>query len=115
MEVRVVIPAVPDKRAVYEVSLVFAEKLKAHGIAVLRYAAGFIHCKNTVIDGEYLLSGSGNMDYRSLYLHYEIGLFAKCRRLAEAAEKDILEGAENYAGGEANLKGRALKILAPFM
>ena len=34
---------------------------------------------------------------------------------AEAAEKDILEGAENYAGGEANLKGRALKILAPFM
>lgn len=115
VEVRVVIPAVPDKRAVYEVSLVFAEKLKEHGIAVLRYAAGFIHCKNTVIDGEYLLSGSGNMDYRSLYLHYEIGLFARCRRLAEAAEKDILEGAENYAGGEANLKGRALKILAPFM
>ncbi|PWM71711.1 MAG: hypothetical protein DBX59_08205 [Bacillota bacterium] len=115
VKVQIVIPAIPDKRAVYEVTLAIAEKLKAHGVSVLKFNAGFLHSKNTIIDGKYLLCGSGNMDYRSLYLHYEIGVFGKCRRLAADAEKDVLNGAVEYAGYAPTLKARAFKIFAPFM
>ncbi len=115
VNVRIVIPGIPDKRAVYEVTLTIAEKLKEHGVNVLKFNAGFIHVKNTVIDGKYLLCGSGNMDYRSLYLHYEIGVFGKSRKLAAEAEKDVLSGASEYAAYAPGIAGRALKILAPFL
>lgn len=115
VKVRIVIPGIPDKKPVYAVSLSVAEKFKKHGVQVLKFNAGFIHSKNTVIDGKYLICGSGNMDYRSLYLHYEIGIFAKCAQLAAAAEKDVLDGATEYAEYSAGLKGKALKIFAPFM
>lgn len=114
VKVRVVIPGIPDKKAVYAVSLTVAEKLKEKGVSVLKYKYGFIHAKNTVIDGKYLLCGSGNLDYRSLYLHYELGIFAKCARLAAQAEENVLSDAAEYAE-RAEWKGKALKVFAPFM
>lgn len=82
-DVRIIIPAIPDKKITYAITRTYAEKLCARGVKVYTYTPGFMHFKGVVCDDEALL-GSYNFDYRSMRLNHECGVWGSgemCDRL----------------------------------
>lgn len=73
VDVRIIVPGVPDKKMVYFTTKSFIPVLIKAGIKVYRYSPGFIHAKMMIVDGERAFIGTCNMDYRSFYLHFECG------------------------------------------
>lgn len=72
VDVRIITPSVPDKKAVFMLTRYNYVGLLEAGVRIYEYTPGFIHAKTVVADDLTLL-GTINMDYRSLYLHYECG------------------------------------------
>lgn len=77
VKVQIIIPFVPDKKTVYMVSESYAEDLSKHGIMVYKYKPGFIHQKMMIVDNKEALIGTINLDFRSLYLHFENSIYLK--------------------------------------
>ena len=73
VDVRIIIPRVPDKKTVYFTTKSFVPILIKAGVKVYTYSPGFIHAKMMIVDDERAFIGTCNMDYRSFYLHYEDG------------------------------------------
>ena len=71
VDVRLMIPAIPDKKFVYMVAETYWGDLLRHGVKIYKYTPGFLHAKSVMADREAALIGSTNMDYRSFQLHYE--------------------------------------------
>lgn len=75
IDVRIVVPGMPDKKLVYLITESnFAPLIKA-GVKIYKYTPGFVHAKCFVVDDEIATVGTINLDYRSLYLHFECGTF----------------------------------------
>lgn len=77
VKVNIIIPYIPDKRIVFMVSESYAKELSNHGIHVYKFKPGFIHSKMMVVDQKEALIGTVNLDYRSLYLHFENSVYLK--------------------------------------
>jgi len=75
VDVRIITPHIPDKWYVHAVTRSNYKALVESGIKIYEYAPGFIHAKTLVADDEYGIVGTINMDYRSLYLHFECGVW----------------------------------------
>ncbi len=75
VDVRIIVPAIPDKWYVYMVNVRNYGKLMEAGVRIFEYTPGFIHAKNVIADDECAICGTINTDYRSFYLHYECGVF----------------------------------------
>ncbi len=75
VDVRIITPHKPDKWYVYEVNQSYYRILVENGVKIYEYLPGFIHSKTFVADDEYGIVGTINMDYRSLYLHFECGVW----------------------------------------
>lgn len=73
VDVRIIIPKIPDKKIVYQTTKSFIPVLVKAGVKVYKYTPGFIHAKMLIVDDERAFIGTCNMDYRSFYLHYEDG------------------------------------------
>ena len=73
VDVRLMIPAIPDHKLTYMVAETYWEELLRHGVKIYKYTPGFLHAKSVLVDREVALVGSINMDYRSFQLHYECG------------------------------------------
>ncbi len=73
VEVNLLIPGIPDKKMVYQVTQAHLKKLLESGANVYEYSAGFNHAKNIIVDNKYAFIGTTNLDYRSLFLHFECG------------------------------------------
>lgn len=73
IDVRIIIPSIPDKKIVYKTTKSFVPVLKKAGVKVYTYTPGFIHAKMMIVDDERAFIGTCNMDYRSFYLHFEDG------------------------------------------
>ncbi|MBE6653685.1 MAG: cardiolipin synthase [Ruminococcaceae bacterium] len=71
VDVRLVVPAVPDKKIVYELTKSYFPELIENGVKVYKFTPGFIHSKAFVADDRQAVVGSVNLDYRSLTLHFE--------------------------------------------
>ncbi|MEG0977954.1 MAG: cardiolipin synthase [Bacilli bacterium] len=71
VDVRIVVPSIPDKKAVYEVTQSFFKDLLIHGVKIYKYTPGFIHDKTILVDDKFAAVGTINMDLRSMYLHFE--------------------------------------------
>lgn len=71
VDVRIITPGIPDKWYVYWVTQSYYPVLMKAGIRIFEYTPGFIHAKMYVSDDKTAVVGSANMDYRSLYLHFE--------------------------------------------
>lgn len=75
IDVRIITPAIPDKKAVFEVTRAnYLELLKA-GVKIYEYSPGFIHSKTMMVDKQLAVIGTTNFDYRSFFLHFECGAF----------------------------------------
>ena len=75
VDVRIITPGIPDKKIVNEVTKAYYEILLQNGVKIYEYTKGFIHEKTFVVDDEYATIGTVNLDYRSLYLHFECGVW----------------------------------------
>ena len=71
VDVRIVMPGIPDKKIVYRLSRSYYMYLFESGARVYEYTPGFMHAKSFVSDDEIAVVGTINLDYRSLYLHFE--------------------------------------------
>lgn len=102
VDVRIVTPAIPDKPTIFRLTRSNYPPLLRAGIRIFEYTPGFIHAKSYICDDEFGVVGSVNMDFRSLYLHFECAtLLYRTSGLAEL-KKDSLETIE--ASREITLK-----------
>ena len=84
VDVRIVTPGVPDKRIIYWITQSYYRVLIESGVKIYQYRPGFLHAKSFLCDDKIATVGSVNMDYRSLYLHFECGVFLyKCQAVQE--------------------------------
>ena len=75
VDVRIVTPHIADKRLVHMTTRSYYAPLIAAGVRIYEYTNGFIHSKTFVADDRVATVGSANLDFRSLYLHFECGAF----------------------------------------
>ena len=84
VDVRIMTPGVPDKKMVFLLTQSYYEQLLEAGVRVNEYQPGFLHAKSFVCDDEIAVVGTINLDYRSLYLHFENGVwFYKNKAVAD--------------------------------
>ena len=84
VDVRIMTPGVPDKKMVFLLTQSYYEQLLEAGVRVYEYQPGFLHAKSFVCDDEIAVVGTINLDYRSLYLHFENGVwFYKNKAVAD--------------------------------
>lgn len=89
VEVKIAIPGIPDKKIVYEITKSCYSRLLSAGVKIYEYTPGFVHAKNYLVDGEYALSGSINLDYRSLVHHFENGVLVYKTESVKDIENDL--------------------------
>lgn len=91
VDVRIVTPGIPDKKLVYLLTQADYRRLIENGVRIYQYTPGFLHAKSFVCDDTIATVGSINMDYRSLYLHFECGVFLYRCKAVEQVKADTLE------------------------
>ena len=97
VDVRVIIPGIPDKKIVYTLSESYVEPLMKGGVKVYKYTPGFVHAKVFVADDHIATVGTINLDYRSLYLHFECGCYMEDMSVVKSIKKDAVETLEKSA------------------
>ncbi len=91
IDIRIIMPGIPDKKIVYWMSQSYYEPLIECGVKIYQYNPGFLHAKCFVCDDEIATVGSINMDYRSLYLHFECGVWMYQTKAVFQVKEDILQ------------------------
>ena len=75
VDVRIITPGIPDKKLIYSITRSFYGELVRNGVRIYEWTPGFCHAKMSVADDEMATCGTINLDYRSLYHHFENGCF----------------------------------------
>ncbi len=73
IDVRIIIPAIPDKKTIYAMTRSLVPHLLEAGVKIYKYNPGFIHSKMLLSDDCAAYVGTANLDYRSFVHHYECG------------------------------------------
>lgn len=125
VDVRIVTPAIPDKKYIYKMTQFNYKELLLAGVRIYQYTPGFIHSKTLLMDGRLASVGSINMDNRSFYHHFECGvLLYDCKAIEdvkkdmfatfeESEEIDILWCRKNIS--RVSLIGPLLNLLSPLL
>ncbi len=124
VDVRIVTPGIPDKKIVYRLTRSSYARLYSAGVDIYEYTPGFIHAKCMVSDDKKAVVGTVNLDYRSLFLHFENAVyFCNCQAVLDV-KKDAEETFKiskkikpddvrtSLAGG---LFNSVLRVFAPLM
>lgn len=125
IDVRIMIPPMPDHPFVYRATEYFAHYLVSNGVKVYKYDKGFLHAK-TMVSGSHLASvGSANLDYRSFRLNFEVNAFTYNEQLAgelkaafENDLKDCTQMNEEYFDQQSvwrKFKQDFCRLLAPIL
>ena len=124
VDVRIILPHIPDKRLVFAMSRSFYRRLMDAGVKIYEYEPGFIHAKSYLVDGEYAMVGTINMDYRSLVHHFENGVWmyrTACIRdlnadMEKTLEKSIQVNEKNVKRGLLQrMLCAVIRVLAPLL
>lgn len=125
VKVEIITPHIPDKKAVFSVTQANYRPLVSSGIKIYEYTPGFVHAKGIVVDDKVAIVGSINLDFRSLYLHFECGtLFYDCdiindikedfintKNISQEITKKYLKDVKLYK----RLYQSVLKVFSPLM
>ena len=125
VDVKLILPGVPDKKSANALAKTHYRTLIAAGVKIYEYSPGFLHSKVFVSDDDTAVVGTINLDYRSLYHHFECATYmyrtdcipdierdfqetlAKCRTVTpETIRSEKLS---------CKIRGTILKVLAPMM
>ena len=124
VDVRIVTPGIPDKKAVFFTTRSYYRELLAAGIRIYEYTPGFVHAKLIVSDDDFCVVGSTNMDFRSFYINRECGVCCYGGLMVADVKKDIMDMLSvSREIGEADCKTNFLvrflqnicRIFAPMM
>lgn len=91
VDIRIVTPHIPDKWYVFWVTQSYYEVLIEAGVKIYEYLPGFMHSKAFLSDDEIAVVGSINLDYRSLYFHFECGVWLYKTQSIKAIKNDFIE------------------------
>lgn len=94
VDVRIILPGVPDKKTIYWLSQSHYGNLIESGIKIYQYTPGFLHAKCVLCDDELATVGTINFDYRSFYHHFECGVFMYQADALADIRKDMEESFE---------------------
>lgn len=125
VDVRIILPGIPDKKFAYWLAKTHFAALNEAGVKLYTYTPGFVHAKSFVVDDIEAVVGTINLDYRSLYHHFECAVYLHgCDAVADI-ERDFLATellcnrvtretirAEKWA---VRLAGFVLKTIAPLL
>lgn len=90
VDIRIITPAIPDKKLVFMTTRSYYLPLLKAGVKIYEYTPGFIHSKVVISDDERVAVGTPNFDFRALYLHFECGTLIYGGRTVEQAKNDFL-------------------------
>ena len=94
IEVCIIMPHIPDKWYAFAVAKTYYRELIEAGVNIYEFTPGFVHAKVFVSDDDTATVGTVNLDYRSLYLHFECGIFVYDNPVVHKIEKDFQETLE---------------------
>ena len=125
VDVRLILPHIPDKKYAFLLAKSHYKELLEAGVKIYEYTPGFIHSKVFLCDDIQAVVGTINLDYRSLYLHYECAAYLwKVPALAEIKEDFTETFGKSQIITEETMKKpplftriftAILKLLAPLM
>ena len=95
IDVRIIVPHIPDKKIVFEMTKSNYEILIKSGVRVYEYTPGFIHSKMYISDDKIAMIGTINLDYRSLAHHFENGVLIYKDESILEMKKDFIETMNN--------------------
>ena len=125
VDVKLILPGIPDKKAAYALAKSHYPSLLSSGVKIYEYTPGFVHAKVFVSDSVKAVVGTINLDYRSLYHHFECATYlyqtpciaeietdfqntlAKCRTVTE---ETVINEKFSY-----KVMGVLMKLIAPLM
>ena len=91
VDVRIITPHIPDKKAVFLVTRANYRELLENGVKIYEYTPGFIHAKTYTCDDEYAVVGTINTDYRSLFLNFECAALLYKNSAIKEMREDFLQ------------------------
>ena len=125
IDVKLILPGIPDKKLAYALAKSHYRRLLEAGVGIYEYTPGFVHAKVFVSDGCRAVTGTINLDYRSLYHHFECATYMYRTPCIEAIEADFEQTlalcravTEETIRDERlfyKLAGSLLKIVAPLL
>ena len=125
VDVRIVLPHIPDKRTPFALAKSHYRELIGAGVKIYEYTPGFVHAKVFLSDDSCGVVGSINLDYRSLYLHYECAAYLyKIPALADikadfddtmAKSQQVTAAAVKKQSLLSRIMAALLKVVAPLM
>lgn len=90
VDVRIIMPGIPDKKLIFRMSRSFYQVLLNGGVKIYEYTPGFVHAKSFVSDDKVATIGTVNLDYRSLFLHFENNSLFYRAGIVEKIKEDVL-------------------------
>ena len=125
IDVKLILPGIPDKKIAFSLAKSHYRSLLAAGVKIYEYTPGFVHAKVWTSDDEKAVVGTINLDYRSLYHHFECATYmykTDCIPLIErdfqetlAKCKEITEESVREMGTFYKIMGPIAKLIAPLL
>ena len=91
VDVRIILPGIPDKKSAYHLAKTHFTALNNAGVKLYTYTPGFVHAKSFVVDDTEAVVGTINLDYRSLYHHFECAVYMHGTDAVADVEQDFAE------------------------
>ncbi len=125
VEVSIIMPHIPDKKYAFVLAKTYYNQLIEAGVKIFEYEPGFVHAKVLVADDCKAVVGTVNLDYRSLYHHFECGVILYENSEIAAIEEDVqntldkcieihLEDYKKQKLGD-RILGGLMRLIAPLM
>ena len=125
VQVQLILPGIPDKKIPYALAKTHYQSLLDSGVEIYEYEPGFVHAKVWTVDGEKAVVGTINLDYRSLYHHFECGCFMYKVNAYKDIEEDfqrtlslcrkVTNATIRNESWKMKFIGRTLKWIAPLL
>ena len=125
VDVRIILPGIPDKKTPYALAKTHYSSLLESGVKIYEYTPGFVHAKVFVSDDTTATVGTINLDYRSLYHHFECAVFMYKTDCIPRITKDFINTQSKCSPVtkstvrkiplKTKILGHIFKIIAPLM
>ena len=125
VDVKLILPGIPDKKLPYALAKAYYKRLTDAGVKIYEYTPGFVHAKIFVSDDKKAVVGTINLDYRSLYHHYECAAYLYKTSCISDIERDFQQTLtkcrqvtpESIRNEKLSYKilGGVMKFIAPMM
>ena len=125
VEVQLILPHVPDKEIAFSLAHTYYRRLLENGVQIYEYEPGFVHAKVFISDDCKATVGTINLDYRSLYHHFECGTYLYASPEVAKIEQDFQQTLAKCVRADAELLkndpfmrkliGPGMRIIAPLL